>query len=54
MKALPLLRGCFLYKKKLFPQAMDMKIKVYDTEIRTRDEREIQHPEFDTKGVGTR
>ena len=32
-----------------------MKIKVYDTEIRTRDERETHHADFDKKkGVGTR
>jgi hypothetical protein len=32
-----------------------MKVKVYDSEIRTRDEREILHLDFDKrKGAGTR
>ena len=33
----------------LIPQAMGMKIKIYDTEMRTRDEREIRHPDFDKR-----
>jgi hypothetical protein len=31
-----------------------MKVKVYDTEIRTKDEREIHHQDFNKKGAGTR
>lgn len=32
-----------------------MKIKIYDTEIRTRDERETRHADFDKKkGAGMR
>ena len=32
-----------------------MKVKIYDTEMRTRDEREIRCPDFEKKkGAGTR
>ena len=43
-----------MYKKTFFSQDKGMKIKVYDTEIRTKDEREIRHPEFNKKGAGMR
>ena len=43
-----------MYKKADISQPNDMKVKVYDTEIRKMDEREIFCPEVDRKGVGTR
>ena len=43
-----------MYKKANISQPNDMKVKVYDTEIRKRGEREILYPELDKKGVGTR
>jgi len=42
-----------LHKNGNYPQAVFMKIKVYDKELRTLDEREVHHPDFDKrKGAG--
>ena len=42
-----------MHKNGNYPQAVFMKVKVYETEIRNRDEREIRHPDFDKKkGAG--
>ena len=44
-----------MYKNGNYSQAVFMKVKVYETEIRNRDEREIRHPDFDKKkGAGIR
>ena len=43
-----------MYKKANISQPNDMKVKVYDTEIRKMDEREILYPELDKKGAGAR
>ena len=43
-----------MYKKADISQPKDMKVKVYDTEIRRMDEREICRPQFDKKGASTR
>ena len=44
-----------MYKTFSFSQPIGMKVKVCDTEMRTRDEREILYPTLDKKkGVGTR
>jgi hypothetical protein len=43
-------RVFFLYKNLSFSQAVFMKIKVYETEGRTRDERENRVPIFPKDG----
>ena len=45
----PVRRLKFLYKTFSFSQPIVMKIKVCDTEMRTRDEREILYPNIDKR-----
>lgn len=42
-------KGVFCIKAKKIPQAVYMKVKVYETEIRTRDERETCNPVLDKR-----